>query len=79
MKQQGPVGAQGAGDLPMQEAGGDSLQRDTVEPCQWEQLTSSMHRTNQSTADAYIRRTQKRKWTSLWAITQTREFSEGLE
>lgn len=64
MKQQGPVEAQGAEDLPMQKAGGDSLQRDTVEPCQWEQLTSSMH---QSTADVYIRRTQKRKWTSLWA------------
>lgn len=43
MRQQGPVGAQGAEDLPMQEACGDSSQKDTVELCPREQLASSMH------------------------------------
>lgn len=61
MKQQGPVGAHGAEDLPMQEAGGDSLQKDTIELCQREQLESSMHRTDQSTADAGQRRIPKEK------------------
>lgn len=43
MKRQGPAGAQGAGDQPVQEPGGDSVcKKDTIHLCQRKQQASSM-------------------------------------